>query len=258
MQSFDVRTKLLGLVGITTLTFLFSNPLYNFALALIILATALISEKQINQIARLMVPLSPVILLIMVTSAFTAPSHFEHHFARTVLLEVVPSHQISVTIGGVLVGCNLVLRLFIMLTASFLITTCTPIDHFIQFMDKLRLPYTFSFALTTAIRFIPALNEKRLHILDAQRVRGARINTKGLVAPIKNAIPIMVPMIINSILLANNMSMSMLNRGFGYTNRRTALTTITCAPKDYAAMGLTIVTVCMGIYWRFGLHRGLI
>jgi energy-coupling factor transport system permease protein len=144
----------------------------------------------------------------------------------------------------------------IMVTVSAVFVFISPLDDLIQLLQKLRIPYEFSFIITTAIRFIPTLDRKRLLILDAQRARGANFKEKSILNMFRAQIPVMVPLIINAILIADALSMAMLNRGFGYAKTRTNLQELTFTPKDYWAGMICCLLVSGGLYLRIGWKLG--
>lgn len=256
IHSLDVRAKLAGFTGLTILAFLFGNPLYNLAVALAVAAMALSAGLPFKKIFGLLAPLLPVLILIVLFSGFSRPDRFDLPASRTVLFYLLPRQQVGMTVGGLLSGCTMLIRLFIMIVASSLVTLTTPVDDFIQLFNKMKLPYEFSFVIATALRFIPTMDRKRLMIIDAQRSRGADLERKGILGHIRSSIPIMVPMMINSIMMANNLSKAMLNRGYGCSAGRTFLSQIVFKRKDYGTCFLTIVAVALGIYLRYGLNKG--
>lgn len=255
IHSLDIRTKLVGFSGVVLLVFLFNNPLYNLAVALSVVIMAYSAGMQIRKIYHLLVPLVPVFILIMLFAGFTPPNRFMMQINQKVLFYLIPNLHLGATIGGLLQGCTFLIRLITLVVASSLVTLTTPIDDFVQLLNKLKCPYEISFALTTALRFIPTMDRKRIFIIDAQKARGAK-EEKGFTGYIKNTIPIMVPMIVNSIRMANNLSMAMLNRGYGYSNHRTVLRQISFSRRDYAVCLLIILIVILGVYLRFWFNLG--
>ena len=258
IHGLDVRTKLIGFTGLAILVFLFGHPLYNLAVALTVTALALSAGLPFKRTLGFLVPLLPVLVLIMLFSGFTQPDRFVLPANRTVLFYLLPQHNWGLTVGGLLTGCTMLIRLFAMIIASSLVTLTTPIDDFIQLFNKMKLPYEFSFVVATALRFIPTMDRKRLLIIDAQRSRGANPEKKGIIGHIKGCIPIMVLMMINSIMMANNLSMAMLNRGYGCSASRTFLTQISFKRRDYYTCFFIILVVVLGIYMRWGLHMGVL
>lgn len=256
LHMLDVRTKVLGFIGLTVLVFLFDNPLYNLLWAFLIAILAFASGMQLKKLASLLLPLLPIYVLIMLLSGFTPTDKFVWPLDRIVLLNLWPQNNIIMTVGGILKGCTLIIRIFTMIIASALITLTTPVDDFMQFFSLMKLPYEFSFLITTALRFIPTMNNKRLMIIDAQKSRGAKLQEKGIVAPVQSMIPIMVPMMSGSIMMANNLSKAMLNRGFGSAVERQPLRQISFKQRDYLACIIIILVFITGVYLRFGLKLG--
>jgi energy-coupling factor transport system permease protein len=65
---------------------------------------------------------------------------------------------------------------FIVLIESFSVffLTTSP-DHLGLALEQTRVPYEFSFAFTTAVRFVPVLAEEAQTIMDAQKARGLEL-----------------------------------------------------------------------------------
>jgi len=257
LHRLDVRTKMLGFTGVNILAFTFQDPLYNLAIVLFLSILALSANMPFKKMLALLIPLLPIFLFIMIFSGFTyPPERFTAH--QEVLIYLLPDQRLGVTAGGFLMGLTLLLRLSTMVLASSLLILATPLDDFIQLFNKLRIPKEVSFMITTAIRFIPTMNQKRISILEAQKARGTIYKDKGMIGPIKAYIPIMVPMIINSILMANTLSMAMLNRGYGYSNSWTNLREISLRLSDYLGMILILLITTFGLYLRIFLQKGVL
>jgi energy-coupling factor transport system permease protein len=110
-----------------------------------------------------------------------------------------------------------------MVLVSLLLTNTTSVDDFIWIAHRLRIPYTITFILTTAIRFIPTMELKAQMVIDAQRSRGANWDKSGLVKRIRQYSTVLIPMIVDSIRLSENLAVAMLCRGFGATKRPTLI-----------------------------------
>ena len=112
--------------------------------------------------------------------------------------------------------------------------------------------------LTTAIRFIPTLDKKRRLIIEAQKARGTKFNEKGIVGSIKSYLPIIIPMFINSIMMANSLSMAMLNRGYGLTRTWTSMRELSFETRDYWVFTLTVLLLTLAIFVRIKLQIGVL
>ena len=104
---------------------------------------------------------------------------------------------------------------------------------------KLRLPTALSFLITTALRFVPALDRKRDLIMAAQQARGIDLNRGNWFRQFKNRMAIMIPLIVNSLVIADQLSMALMNRGFGYKKEWTQMTRLTIRKRDYLMLALT-------------------
>jgi len=259
LHRFDVRTKLIAFVAVMVLIFLFNDPLYNAAVALLLIAVVAPSGVPLRGVVGAMKPLLVIFLFVIAMTCFTVPLHgFRTEAARTVLFHLLPGGGAPATLGGLCIGTTYLLRMFVMVFATTIFTLTTPVDDILQFMNKAKAPYEMSIIVTTAISFIPTMILKKDLIFQAQRSRGARITGKGLVGQLKAYAPIMIPLIINSILIANNLSVAMLNRGYGANKSWTELKDIRMAGRDYMAVAAAVVVAGAGVYLKAGLGLGMV
>jgi energy-coupling factor transport system permease protein len=257
IQRLDIRVKILGFLAIIILALLFEDPLYNLGIVLVVCCIALVVKFPLKKIMALLNPLLPLLIFIMlVTGLAYAPDRFHLAANRSILWYVLPGQRLGVSLGGVMLSLTFFLRIVTMVVTSAVLTFISPLDDLIQLFQKMKLPYEISFMITTAIRFIPALERKRMLILDAQTARGANFNKKGFFNRFRARIPVMLPLIINAILMADALSMAMLNRGFGYARIRTNLRELSFTPADYWATLLILLVAGCGLYLRLGCRLG--
>lgn len=259
LHRLDVRTKMFGFLAIIILSFLFQDPRYQL---FIVSSTGLLAfwiKIPLRKIGRMLVPLMPIMISIVLLTGFTfTAERFDRISSQTILFYALPGDRLGATVGGVLMGTTFIFRLFSMMITSSLLTLTTSMDDFTQFFQKMKVPVELSMMLTTAIRFIPTLDKKRRLIIEAQKARGANFKTKGIVGSIRSYLPIMIPMFINSILIANSLSMAMLNRGYGLSRTWTSLREISFAPRDYFTICFIVSLLLLGIFVRFVLHLGVL
>ncbi len=257
IHRFDIRTKIIGFCGITILTFLFDDPLYNLFLALLLSPLVWIARLSAKRIKSLLIPLIPLMIFIMIfTGWMVPPERFQLAINREVLLNILP--HIHLSRGGVLLGFTFLIRISLIVTSSSLLLFTSPLEELIQLLQKFHGSYEITFLITTAIRFIPTMERKKNLILDAQKARGAHLESKNLIGGFKAQIPIMIPLIINSILMADTLSLAMLNRGFGYAGTWTHFHDLSFTVKDYWAFLIILLVVSLAIYIRVGLHQGVL
>ena len=259
LHRLDVRTKMLGFLVFIILSFLFQDPKFQLLIVILKGLLAVWIKIPLRKIWGILLPLIPIILSIILITGFTfAPERFNRVSSQAILFYALPGDKLGATLGGFLMGTTFIFRLFSMMIASTVLTLTTSIDDFTQFFHKIKVPAEVSMMLTTAIRFIPTLDKKRCQILEAQKARGTKFNEKGIVGSLRSYLPIMVPLFINSIMMANSLSMAMLNRGYGLTRAWTSMRQISFAPRDYWAMTFVVLLLILGIFIRFRLHLGVL
>ncbi len=246
----DVRTKVVAFICLMVVLFLFRSPAYNAAIVLVVAGIAAAARLPARRLWGVLGPLVPVFVIVMVITGYTYPaSTFTTEAARRILFYSWPGRRLPVSAGGILYGLTLLLRIVTMVVASSVLTLTTPLDDFLQLLRAMRVPYEMSFIITTGIRFVPTMEKKAAMVLDAQRARGAMVETGGMIQRIKAYVPVMVPMIVDSIRMSENLACAMLNRGYGATRNWTTLRKMAMRPRDYlvlaACVALTVAAVAV-------------
>lgn len=194
-KKLDIRTKSILFLEMSVLTFAFHDPRIMASLFLLVLVTAFVVHVSLKKIFQYLLPLLPLILLVFICTTL----NFSH------------LHQ-----GGLSEAFTYTFRILIFIMASLIIQQSTSQKDMMQLFQWLRLPAEISFLFITALRFIPALNKKRLQITEAQKARGSLSHQRGFFRPLRSFIPIVIPLFANSIQMANSLSVSLVSRGFGY------------------------------------------
>ena len=192
----DVRSKLMALTAVVAATFLASAPLVHLGLATLTTG-ALVRVRGMRGLWGLLAPMLPVLALVFGFAAI-AP-------------------------GGIGYASTLVLRLVTMLCSTAALLATTPAERFTTLMRTLRLPNPLVFVCTTALRFIPTLRRRSRQITEAQRVRGAHIDSRGPVRRVLAHATIMVPLLTSGIRMSEDLAAAMISRGYGITRHPTRL-----------------------------------
>jgi energy-coupling factor transport system permease protein len=143
---------------------------------------------------------------------------------------------------------------FVVLVESFSVffLTTSP-DHLGLALEQTHVPYEFSFAFTTAVRFVPVLAEEAQTIMDAQKARGLELEKGNLLKRIRNYVPVLIPLIVSAIRRSLELAEAMESRGWGATKKRTNLYALRLHKGDIALLALTVCILVVSIYVRFYL-----
>ena len=140
---------------------------------------------------------------------------------------------------------------FIVLVESFSIffLTTSP-DHLGLALEQTHVPYEFSFAFTTAVRFVPVLAEEAQTIMDAQKARGLELERGNFLKRIRNYIPILIPLIVSAIRRSLELAETMESRAWGAIKNRTNLYVLKMHRGDFVLLVITFGIDRAAVYVR--------
>ena len=106
-------------------------------------------------------------------------------------------------------------------TSLFFVTTSP--DELEQIMKWMRVPRDVVFAFVTAVRFIPVVMLDAFQIMDAQKSRGLEFERGNVVRRVRNMVPILIPLVVNSVIRSGELAEAMESRAYGSTPKPTSL-----------------------------------
>jgi energy-coupling factor transport system permease protein len=219
MRPLDPRTKLLIGIVIITSVFIAENPVSIFCHLCIILVSVFLLRLSAPffQSLRLIIPMVGLVFLISWTS-------YNHYTAFL-----------------------LCVRLFNLLASSFLIFQHIRPEDLAAALRKMKIPFGFVFMLTTAVRFVPLIQNKIRSIREAQMSRGIDLRLKLKNA--KNFMSMLGPLLVQSFVLADELAVAMEVRGYGRKNR-SFRKDYRLGFVDYIIMWAAIIALIMFIRWE--------
>jgi energy-coupling factor transport system permease protein len=124
-------------------------------------------------------------------------------------------------------------------------------DDLSQALIQMRIPFSFAFALSMAIRYVPTIAREAQNIKEAQMSRGLELEKGNLIQKIRNFIPIIIPLIVSSIRRAIAVAESLESRGFGVFKNRTYIQPLKMKGKDYAVLITLLVLFVISVIGKF-------
>ena len=247
----DPRTKLLLTVVYIVALFL-ADFLVSYGLLLAVLALwVAISKVSVKSIFRGMKPVLFILVFTGILNIFYTPGQILWQFGF-----------LKVTQEGLWSAFFMVLRIFMLITCTFLLTyTTSPIlltdgmEKLLSPLKKLHLPvHELAMMMSIALRFIPTLIEETDKILSAQKARGADFDTGSLMNKAKALIPLLVPLFISAFRRADELAIAMECRCYHGDEGRTRLRELHMQGFDVAALVLSLVLCAfVAVLAHFGL-----
>ena len=172
---------------------------------------------------------------------------------------------LTVTEEGLWQSGFIALRLILIILISSMLTyTTSPtdltaaIERLLAPLKLLRVPvHELAMMMTIALRFIPTLLEETEKIMNAQKARGADLESGGLLRRAKALIPILIPLFISAFRRAFELATAMDCRCYTGGRGRTRLNVLRYRFRDVFVLLLT-AGLCAGILYLNRLAPALV
>ncbi len=203
----DSRIKLLLTVAFIVMLFLAGN-IYSLCVGIAFtILSYVISEIPFKMILKSLKPILPIIIFTSILNLL---------FIRTG--DVYWEWKIfKITEDGVDTAVFMSIRIICLIVGSSLLTyTTSPIDltdgleKLLSPLKKIKVPvHELAMMMTIALRFIPTLIEETDKIMQAQKARGADMETGSVFKRAKALVPILIPLFVSSFRRAEELAMAM-------------------------------------------------
>jgi len=141
------------------------------------------------------------------------------------------------------------LRLLNLLTVSFVFFQSIRPEELGNSFRKMGIPYEFSFILTTSLRYVPLIGRRIRGIMDAQRSRG--IDLRPRLRNVPHYMALLMPLLVQTFVLAEQLAMAMESRGFARTER-SFRREYRISHGEYAVMAIALVLLAVFLVWERG------
>ncbi len=201
--------------------------------------------------------LVPLILTLAIQIAMVLSVHISHEWLGTLkgggLFAVLIFVMNLITGSTVSFAIAMVLRFLVLISAFSMFFLTTRPDDLGAALEKMRVPYEYSFMFTTAVRYVPVLATEALTIVDAQRSRGLEMDKGNIMKRVRNFTPVLIPLLVNSIRRSLEMAEAMEARAWGATKKRTSLSVPKLKRVDFISSAVICITVIFAVYARLYL-----
>lgn len=218
---FDPRTRLaLGATGIAVIL-ITQHPL-PLIVEWCLLCGGLLALRMVKTWARNLKLILPLVALVFVIAS------------------------ISLTLDAALV---LSLRLLNLLTVSFVFFQGIRTEELGDSLRKMGIPYEFSFILATSLRYVPLVGRRIRSIMDAQRSRG--IDLRPRVRNVPHYMALLMPLLVQAFILAEQLAMAMESRGFA-RSERSFRREYRISHGEYVLMTMALIFLAVFVVWERG------
>ena len=244
VHRFDPRLKLVLTIAYIAVLFAASNPLGLALSVLFLTAMYLVAQIPLKMIGRSLKPILPIILFTAVLNIFFVSGEGEPLFRWSFITIYAEGIRYAV-IMGVRVAALIAGTSLLTYTTSPIVLT-DAIEALLRPLNKLRFPvHELAMMMSIALRFIPTLIEETDKIMNAQKARGAMLDTGKLTERVKALVPVLIPLFISAFRRADELAMAMECRCYRGGEGRTRLKVLRCCGQDYIDLAFCIL--CFGV-----------
>ena len=241
----DPRMKIVLMVLLIVFIFLAQNMFSLIFAAVSVLAILFISRVPFKLYLKNMKAILPVLIFTAIINMFYGEG------------DAIFSFWIfSLTVDGISRAIFMALRIALLIFISSALTYTTTPNDLTDAIESLLSPLKYlglksavhimAMMMTIALRFIPTLIEEAEKVMNAQKARGADLESGSLIDRVKALIPILIPLLLSSVRRAYELAEAMECRCYNGGEGKTRMKQMHLATKDFLSLTVTLV-ICAGI-----------
>jgi len=241
----DPRTKIAAVTVMMVAIFIVPDFFGYALLALFLLGVVLASRIPMGYVLRALRPILFLLILTVILNVF-----FSGIQGGTVLFRLGPlvvtreALLRAMFIGSRLIGLVIVTSLLTYTTSPVELTD--GLERLLRPFRRIGVPaHELAMMMTIALRFIPTLLQETEKIMKAQMARGAEFDRGGILRRARAMVPILVPLFVSAFRRADELALAMEARCYRGGEGRTRLRQLRFAPRDGAAILLTLAVAVL-------------
>lgn len=241
----DPRMKIVLMVLLIVFIFLAQNMYSLVFAAASVLAILLISKVPFKLYLKNMKAILPVLIFTAIINMFYGEG--EPIFSFWIF---------SLTLDGISRAVFMALRIALLIFISSALTYTTTPNDLTDAIESLLSPLKYlglksavhimAMMMTIALRFIPTLIEEAEKVMNAQKARGADLESGGLIDRVKALIPILIPLLLSSVRRAYELAEAMECRCYNGGEGKTRMKQMRITALDIWVL-LGGLIICTGI-----------
>ncbi len=243
LHRMDPRAKIVLLLPIIVFIFITKNYFAVALTTLFVFVLMLISGVPVKMYFK---SLKMIIFIVLFTSVINL------FYGRGEPL--VQLGFIKITEAGINNSVFVAIRIITLIIASSMLTFTTSPTELTDALERLFKPLKvfhiqpneIAMMITIALRFVPTLVEETDKIMNAQKARGADMESGGLIQRVKALVPVLIPLFVSAFRRAYDLAMAMECRCYRGGEGRTKMKVLKMSSLDFFAI-LIVFLLCIGV-----------
>lgn len=258
----DFRTKLLMIIVVTIITFLWESPFTEGLLSLVIGYGCILAGIQLNYFKKIFMFMIPFHSFILIVTGFFYIDQIKVLLNINDLtpIFILPNSWfwiggLTMNYEGILYGLNIIFKTLNMVLIIPLGIFTTDVNDMVIGMVKMKIPYKIVFIFSSTLRFFPLLVEEIQSILEAQKLRGLALNKVSFKKKAIIYLNLAVSLILNSMAKTNQIEIVLQSKSFSGSSNRTYLHESSFNNFDYLTISflITFLMSVIFVYFWYGI-----
>ncbi len=236
----DPRIKILVLILLIVFIFITGNFVSLAVATVAVLSVLAVSKVPFKLYLKNMKAILPVLIFTGIINMFYGEGEPIFEF-----------WIFSITLDGISRAVFMALRIALLIFLSSSLTYTTTPNDLTDAIESLLSPlkyvglknavHTLAMMMTIALRFIPTLIEEAEKIMNAQKARGADLESGGLLDRVKALIPILIPLLLSSVRRAYELAEAMECRCYNGGEGKTRMKQMRLSMRDFWVSAASII-----------------
>jgi energy-coupling factor transport system permease protein len=253
----DARVKLVLIMCILVLVFVWKSPIYLGCLVLGIVVFSLMGGIPFSYLRKLILITLPFGIILILMHGFA-----NRWYGETVIFGPLPEFipllggHLRMYQEGTLFGLGMAFRTYALMLAMPMVISTTDMNKLVLGLIDYKVPYKITFVFTMALRFAPLLLEELRAIRDAQALRGLDTSKMTIVKRVRVSAAMVVPLILGAMNKSTQLEIALQAKAFSGSDDRTYYHSIKMVPFDWIVGGIaifgTLFLVVARVAWGWG------
>ncbi|MBQ7920720.1 MAG: energy-coupling factor transporter transmembrane protein EcfT [Lachnospiraceae bacterium] len=163
---------------------------------------------------------------------------------------VIEGAVIQLTSGGwnllFVIVAGIISRFLAPMVMGYCVMQSTTVSEFVTAMERIHVPQVITIPLSVMFRFFPTISEENKAVSEAMRMRQISGKKQSLIKKMEYEL---VPVMMSTVRIADELSQASLTKGLGGDIKRTHICEVGLRIRDYVLMlFLLVVTVLFVVY----------
>jgi energy-coupling factor transport system permease protein len=261
----DFRSKMIMVVSITIVAFVWESPFAGGALTFLLTVAALVAGVKWKYLRTIYLIMTSLGLMLLFFHGFFnktgITSLLDVNVEELTYLFKLPSRWwliggMALSLEGLLYGLNAVFKSLSMVLVIPLAIFTTDVNNMIVSMVRAGISYKIAFIFSSTLRFFPLLFEQIQAIIEAQRLRGLAFEKMSAVMKIRVYSKVAVPLILSALMKSQMLEVVLQSKSFSDDPDRTYIHESKLNKADYVVIAFfiffLITAVVAKITWGVG------